>query len=133
MEYQYSSHSKYLLLAHVIFVVKYRKKLLVKCGEDIKIIFNDIAVKNNIQIIEMEVDKDHIHFLIKYPPQIALSILIEKFKMISTYRIWRIEGYKIYLQKHFWKEKTFWSDGYFICSIGNISLETIQHYIQTQG
>ncbi|WP_034670141.1 transposase, partial [Ectobacillus panaciterrae] len=31
------------------------------------------------------------------------------------------------------KERTFWSDGYFACSIGNVSKETIQTYMQEQG
>jgi len=38
-----------------------------------------------------------------------------------------------YLVQHFWKERTFWSDGYFACSIRNVSKEIIQKYIQTQG
>ena len=37
------------------------------------------------------------------------------------------------LAKFFWKEKTFWSDVYFSCSIGNVSKETIEKYIQNQG
>ena len=52
---------------------------------------------------------------------------------ISTYRIWRQNNNSYYLRKHFWKEKTFWSDGYFACSIGNISKETIEQYIKSQG
>lgn len=36
------------------------------------------------------------------------------------------------LAKFLWK-KTFWSDGYFSCSIGNVSKETIEKYIQNQG
>ncbi|WP_235961101.1 transposase [Savagea serpentis] len=36
-----------------------------------------------------------------------------------------------YVSQHFWKEQTFWSDGYFSCSIRNASKETIQQYIQT--
>ncbi|EMR57031.1 transposase, partial [Helicobacter pylori] len=37
------------------------------------------------------------------------------------------------LQKHFWKEKTFWTDGFFVCSIGEANLETIKAYIENQG
>ena len=33
----------------------------------------------------------------------------------------------------FWKEKTFWSDGYFVCSTGNANMEIIKKYIETQG
>ena len=32
-----------------------------------------------------------------------------------------------------WREKTFWSDGYFVCSTGNANMETIKKYIETQG
>ena len=38
-----------------------------------------------------------------------------------------------YLKKQFWKENTFWGDGYFACSIGQVSKETIEKYIQNQG
>jgi putative transposase len=37
------------------------------------------------------------------------------------------------LKRHFWKERTFWSDGYFCCTIGNASQETIRHSIESQG
>ncbi|GAC1354668.1 MAG: hypothetical protein NVSMB38_33610 [Ktedonobacteraceae bacterium] len=36
-------------------------------------------------------------------------------------------------KRYFWKERTFWSDGYFYCTIGNASQETIRHYIESQG
>ncbi|MCM3800449.1 transposase, partial [Caldibacillus thermoamylovorans] len=35
--------------------------------------------------------------------------------------------------QHFWKERAFWSDGYFSCSIGNVNKEIILKYIQEQG
>ena len=54
-------------------------------------------------------------------------------KQISTYRIWRQGTNNIQLKKQFYKENTFWSDGYFACSIGNVSKEIIQKYIQKQG
>jgi REP element-mobilizing transposase RayT len=37
------------------------------------------------------------------------------------------------LQKYFWKEQPFWGDGYFVCSIGNVSREIVEKAIQTQG
>ncbi|MDR1656881.1 MAG: transposase, partial [Deltaproteobacteria bacterium] len=46
-------------------------------------------------------------------------------KQYSTYHIWRNPLYKPILQQHFWKERTFWSDGYFVSSIGQASLSTI--------
>jgi len=38
-----------------------------------------------------------------------------------------------FLQEHFWKEKTFWTDGYFVCTIGEANPDTIRNYIKNQG
>lgn len=83
------------------------------------------------QIIEQEIDKDHIHILIRYSPKWSVLEIVRLLKQLTTYRIW--EKHSEYLSRHFWKEHTFWSDGYFSCSIGNVSKEIIQKYIQTQG
>lgn len=132
MDYIKTSHSKHCLAAHLIFVCKYRKKLLNKCGKDIKYIFNAISEEQNINILEMEIDKDHIHLLVQYNPTQSILEIVRSFKQISTYRIWRSK-YKPFLRKHFWKENTFWSDGYFASSIGQVSEEIIRKYIQEQG
>jgi len=120
-------------MTHLIFVCKYRKKLLIKFGEQIKKLFYDIVEEHDLDIIEMEIDKDHIHLLIQYSPTQSILEIVRHFKQISTYRIWRQENNSIYLSKQFWVEKTFWSDGYFACSIGQVSKETIEKYIQSQG
>lgn len=133
MDYVCKNHSKYLLLTHLIFVCKYRKKLLIRYGEEIKTIFYNIADAKNLSILEMEVDKDHIHLLVQYNPTRSILQIVRDFKQISTYRIWRQNNNHYNLRTHFWKEKTFWSDGYFACSIGNVSKETIEKYIQSQG
>lgn len=57
MDYTSENHSKHLLIVHLIFSCKYRKRLLVKYGEEIKDIFYDISEENGLNIIEMEVDK----------------------------------------------------------------------------
>ena len=58
------NHSKYLLLAHIILVCKYRKRLLDVIGDAIKRLLKECAVKNNFTITEMECEKDHIHLLV---------------------------------------------------------------------
>ncbi|MBU3128747.1 transposase [Clostridium tagluense] len=58
---------------------------------------------------------------------------------VCTYRMQLLIKYDtqinnhIYLGKQFWNERTFWGDGYFACSIGNVSKEIIEKYIQSQG
>ncbi len=108
MDYISQNHSKHLLMVHLIFSCKYRKKLLIKYGNEIKKILYDISEEKDLNIIEMEVDKDHIHILVQYPPTKSVLDIVRLFKQMSTYRIWRQNNNHIYLKKQFWLEKTFW-------------------------
>jgi putative transposase len=129
MDYDRSSHSKYLILYHIILVTKYRHRILNLI--DIKYIFKNIEKESNFDIIEMEVDIDHIHFLIKSYPKYSISQIIRRLKVKSTILSWK-KYYNI-LIKYYWKQRILWSDGYFVCTIGNVSKETIQQYIKNQG
>lgn len=131
MEYISENHSKHLLICHLIFVCKYRKKLLLKVGNDIKTEIESIANHYGWQIIEQEIDQDHIHILIRYSPKWSILEIVRLLKQLTTYRMW--QKHNKYLSQHFWEERTFWSDGYFSCSIGNVSKEIILKYIQEQG
>ena len=52
--YKSKNHSKFTLKYHIIFVCKYRKKLLIKYGEEIKQIIKDISYKYDFDILEIE-------------------------------------------------------------------------------
>lgn len=79
----------------------------------------------------METDKDHIHYMIEIAPNISISKVFNFIKSYTTYHIWN--KHQKYLLKHFWKEKTFYTDGYFVSSIGNVSEVTLKKYIDNQG
>ena len=116
-----------------MFVCKYRKQLLVNNDIDlmVKEIFKDIESKSDFTIDIMETDKDHMHLLVSYPPKVSITSIVRKLKQESTILLWKY--FPVYLSKHFWKEHAFWSDGYFACSIGEASPETIRRYIENQG
>ena len=58
---------KYNLKVHIVIVTKYRKKILKdSIAEDVKQYIEDIATEKGYEILAMEADKDHIHFLIGY-------------------------------------------------------------------
>ena len=131
-KYHTSSHSKYLLKCHLVFVVKYRKKLLTyPINKAVKDIMYAIANESDFTIDVMESDEDHIHLMVDYPPTLSVVSIVNRLKAVSTNRIWKQIGNL--LQTHFWKEKTFWSDGYFVASTGDVSSETIRKYIESQG
>lgn len=130
--YQHSNRRKYYLKCHLIFCIKYRKKLLVGIfNGTIKSILLGIAEKSDFAIEVLESDKDHIHFLINYPPHISITSIVRKLKQKSTIFAWKLFEGK--LRKEFWAERTLWSDGCFVCSIGEANPETIRKYIEQQG
>ena len=131
--YTTKNHGKFTLTVHIIFVCKYRKPLLVKYGQEIKHIICEVSTNRNWEIMEIEVDVNHIHILLKYSPNDSLVKIISLLKQMTTYRIWRQNENAKHLTQQFWKECTFWSDGYFVCSIGDVSKEIISKYIQNQG
>lgn len=129
--YKSKNHSKFILTYHIIFVCKYRKKLLINYGEDVKQIMYDISKRYDFDIKEMEVDKDHIHMMISSVPKISPLQIVRVLKQQSTIQMWR--RYASELKKQYWKENTFWTDGYFCSTIGEVSSKTLKHYIQNQG
>ena len=131
MEYQTNSHCKHLIALHLILVVKYRKQLLIgDLGQFIKDSTLEISEVSDFSVEEIEIDKDHIHILMRISPKYSVSQHVRNIKQMTTSQIWR--AFPV-LKKQFWLEKTFWSDGYFVCSVGNASSETIRKYIQEQG
>lgn len=132
IKYHKKSHSKYLIKLHFVLAVKYRKPILVgKISDDIQQIVFDCCIEKGIIIDAMESDKDHLHILVDIPPTLSAFDVIHRIKQLTTFKIYKM--HKHFLKQHFWKENTFWSDGYFVCSTGNANMETIKKYINEQG
>lgn len=87
--YRSINHSKFILIYHIIFTCKYRKKLLVKYGDEIKQIMFNIGNKYDFDIKEMEVDKDHIHLMIDSLSKISPLQIVRVLKQQSTIEIWK--------------------------------------------
>lgn len=132
-DYNRGGHSKYSMKVHLIFVTKYRKKIFKsdKREDDVKQSLYDTVKKYGYKIIQMETDKDHVHILLEYSPKVSVADIVNQLKQYSTYQMWKYHGE--YLSKQYWKHKILWSDGYFACSIGQVSQEIIERYIQNQG
>ena len=134
MDNRYYRHNrrKYSLKVHIVLVTKYRKQLLQgSIADDVKQKILDIANTRIYEIITMETDKDHIHFVLSYDATDRVCDIVKIVKQETTYYLW--QKYNSVLSKQYWKKKIFWSDGYFACSIGEVSSATIQKYIESQG
>ena len=89
-KYKTNNHSKYLITYHIIFVIKYRKRLLEMYGEITKKLMIDIAEQSNFEISEMEVDNDHIHLMIESEPKLSALQIVRRLKQETTVGIWRL-------------------------------------------
>ena len=129
--YNSKNHSKFILRYHIILVCKYRKNLMIQYGEFVKENMLSISQKYDFILLEIEVDKNHIHLLVESEPKVSPLMIVRVLKQQTTIRLWNEFSDK--LQKHFWKERTFFTDGYFVSTIGEVSTETLRKYIQNQG
>jgi len=130
--YVSTNRSKHYLKCHLIFVCRYRKAVLVgQLNDDVKHIFESIASNSDFDIEVMETDRDHVHFLIRYIPGLSISQIVRRLKQESTRQIWLL--HPTLLRKQYWYQRILWSDGYFACSIGEASPETVRQYILWQG
>lgn len=122
-------HSVSKLVVHLIFTTKYRRELLDGTMiMQIRDAFLSAAEKLEIEILEMDGEGDHVHLLVAYPPKLAISVLVNNLKSISSRRV-RI------LNTHLRKQSNhgiLWSRSYFACSAGGATIETLKAYIASQ-
>ena len=132
-EYISKNHSKFIIKYHIIFVCKYRKKLMMntQMNDAVKRILIEVSSNSDFCIEVMETDKDHVHLLVSATPKLSPLQIVRKLKQETTYRLWKEK--ESVLQRIYWREKTFWTDGYFVSTIGNVSQEAVKNYIENQG
>lgn len=132
MKYQLDKgcHSVYSLRFHYVCCVKYRKKVLTReISSRLKEINLSVAEKFGVQIIEQETDLDHIHILFASRPQVQLSKFVNSLKSVSARLLFReFPG----LKKELWGGH-FWSSSYFLVTVGEVKLEDVKRYVQSQG
>ena len=132
MKIKANAHVKTHLRYHIIFSTKYRRNCLTNIREDVLNIFKEIANKYQFKIFAMEIDRNHIHFLIEFSPKYSISQVVKLFKQISIHKIWEI--HETYLKQFYWKnKKILWTHGYFCSTVGNVDENKIKNYIDNQG
>jgi len=125
--YQSLSHSSWDCKYHVIFVPKFRKKVIYgKLREKLGTIFHELARQKECKIVEGKLVVDHVHMCIEIPPKHAVASIIGFLKGKSAIAIAKMSG----RQRNFGGEN-FWARGYAVSTIG-YDLEAILKYIREQ-
>ena len=122
------SHSISDLKVHLIFVVKYRKKLIsLSIKKTLISSFLRTCKSLNCKLLECNGEKDHMHLLVSYPASLSVSTIVNRLKGVSANLVRRFPS----LQRTLWM-KSFWSTGFFAISCGGASLDAIKAYIENQ-
>ena len=120
-------HSVSSLKIHLVFVTKYRKKLLTKASLDvIEKSFIEVAKKMNFDLVEFNGESDHVHLLISYLPKLSISAMVNALKGVSSRKYGQLGFPKPY------GKTALWSPSYFVSSIGGAPIEVLKGYIQNQ-
>jgi len=127
--YQLGAHTKTDLKVHLIWIPKYRKRVLLGAvAVRVRDVLRQIALEHEIDIITGKVASGHVHMFISYRPSVEISKIVQWMKGISS-RIMLLEF--PHLKKQFWG-RHLWARGYLAVSSGNITDEMIHEYIQEQ-
>lgn len=130
MKLDTNKHSVFQLYYHLIFVTKYRRKVIDdEISEFAKSTFERIAESYHITLEEWNYDQDHVHILFKAHPKTELSKFINSYKSASS-RLIKRDYPRV--KEHLWKEM-FWSKSFCLLTTGGAPIEVIKKYIEEQG
>lgn len=119
----------YSIQYHLVWCVKYRHDVLHgQIDADVKELLKKIASDNDIQIIEMESDKDPIHLLIECKPQHFIPNIVKAFKGVSARFLFKKHPE---LKQRLWGGHL-WNPSYFVATVSENTEEQIQSYIKSQ-
>lgn len=128
MSYESLSHSKWDCKYHVVFVPKYRKKVLYgKIRKFLGPVFHELAQQRRSKILEGHMVQDHVHMLIQIPPKYSVAEVVGYIKGKSAIAVARqFSGRKINFNG-----ESFWARGYAVSTVG-FEEGQIRKYIRNQ-
>ena len=130
-EHKFKRHNKTLLLYHLVFPVKYRRKVINgSISESIKEICLEIGDCFEIDFVEIGTDEDHIHFLVLSVPTLSVDQMVRTIKSITAREIFHKFPE---VKKDLWGGN-FWTSGYYANTVGHYgNAEVIKKYVENQG
>ena len=128
-QYRKNSHAVFDIKYHVIWVTKYRYKVLEgRIAYRTRELIRQGCEARKVTILQGSVGKDHIHLLLSCPPSMAPSKIMQYLKGRSS-RLLQDEFPE--LKKRYWGQHL-WARGYFCATVGTVTEEIIRNYIANQ-
>lgn len=130
MEVRYSSHSVYKTEYHLVFVTKFRRKVLnpgfAKYTQEA--LRGAIECFGDIELVEANVQVDHVHMVLVIPPKHSIANVVRKIKSES---VKKVRSKFDWFDKVYWGTRSLWSTGYFVSTIG-MNEKQILNYVKYQ-
>ena len=127
-EIRSSAHSKYRCQYHIVFAPKNRRQVIYrKIKADIGIMLRELCEYKQVEILEAEACKDHIHMLVSIPPHISIAQFMGYLKGKSTLMIFDRHANL----KYKYGSRSFWCRGYYVDTVGR-NKKVIAEYIRNQ-
>ncbi len=122
------AHTKWNCKYHLVFAPKYRRQVIYgKIKKDIGIMLRKLCEHKQVEIIEAEACKDHIHMLVSIPPKYSVSQIMGYLKGKSSLMIFE----KYANMKYKYGNRHFWCRGYYVDTVGR-NKKVIEQYIRNQ-
>jgi len=121
------SHVLWHCQYHIVWVPKYRYRVLTgKVGFEVSKTIRVYAERLGCNIVEINIQPDHVHLLLKVPPKVSISKLLGTVKGKSALQIFKQFPYlKV---KPYWGNH-FWAKGYCVDTVG-VDAEMIRKYVK---
>ncbi|WP_316204978.1 MULTISPECIES: IS200/IS605 family transposase [unclassified Bradyrhizobium] len=122
------SHSKWECKYHVVFIPKYRRKVLYgELRRHLGDVFRRLAMQKECRVEEGHLMPDHVHMMLSIPPKYAVSQVVGYIKGKSAIYLARVYAEK----KLNFTGQHFWARGYFVSTVGRDET-VIREYIKKQ-
>lgn len=112
---------------HVVWCPKYRRQVLEgRVAVRLRELIEQKAAERGWEIVAVEVMPDHVRLFVKHAPKASASYVANQFKGFTS-QVLRAEFPHLRSRM-----PTLWSSSFFVASVGTVSADTVQRYIDTQ-
>ena len=127
MDYQHEQHTVHLIVYHIIWCPKRRRRILRgEIAQRLEQLVNEVVNEHNWQVLTLSIQPDHVHLFIRSNPYTLPTDIARLIKGRSSH-VLREEFRYLMKMPSLWTRSTFYS------TAGNVSSETIQKYIERQS
>ncbi len=129
--YWKASHCVYDCRYHIVWITKYRRKVLsAVMKKRLEVVLKAMCKELYVRVIKIGMEEDHVHLYVSIPPVQPIPYVLKILKGRSS-KIIRKEFAKE-LREYYWKP-VLWGVGYFVASVGEITDEIVRKYVEQQG